>query len=303
MPNNRQMFGLWSALNAKYIFNKLKELLLFEQWILLYKLNEDNQMSTSFFEFKKILPPKDRFWADPFVLQKDDKYFVFIEELLYARDKGHISVMTIDNTGICSPPVKVLETNYHLSYPFLIEDKGEIFMVPETAENKTIELYKCIDFPHKWRFERMLMKNITAVDSTILFHNGKYWLFANVITNKGASSDELFLFFSDTLLNDKWMSHPLNPVVSDVRQSRPAGKPFVFNNKLYRPSQNCSVRYGFGMKINQIIELSETKYKEIVVDSILPAWDKKIIATHTLNSIGKLTVIDGLMVRKRKRFK
>src|SRR5690606_21018624 len=110
---------------------------------------------------------------------------------------------------------------------------------PETSENKTIELYKCVDFPYKWELSKVLMNNVSAVDSTILKHNNKYWLFCNIKENEGASSlDELFLFYSDSLQEGEWISHPLNPIVSDVSQSRPAGHIFKENGRLYRPSQN-----------------------------------------------------------------
>ena len=72
-------------------------------------------------------------------------------------------------------------------------------MIPETCANKTIELYKCLEFPFKWELQQNLMENLDAVDTTIHFHNGKYWMFVNIKENKGASNcDELFLFIHTT---------------------------------------------------------------------------------------------------------
>jgi hypothetical protein len=50
------------------------------QWVLMYDLND--KISTSFWRFKKIIPPRDRFWADPHVFFKDDIYYIFIEEYI-----------------------------------------------------------------------------------------------------------------------------------------------------------------------------------------------------------------------------
>ena len=299
-PSNKEMFVLGTKWLFRYLKGLIYRLFYFDQWILLFKLSKHNSISTSFFQFKKITPPKDRFWADPHIIRRNDKYYIFIEELIYKQKKGHVSVFEMDDKGQYTQPVKVLERDYHLSYPFLIEDKGELYMIPETSQNNSIELYKCKEFPLKWEFELTLIDNIKALDSTIVFKDGRYCLFANVVSNKGASSlDELFLFSSDKLVSKNWKPHPQNPIISDVKKSRPAGNFFTFKNKLYRPSQNCSKRYGYGMKINQVMELSETNYEEKVVDSIYPNWESKIKATHTLSYTNNLTVIDAL--RKRRK--
>ena len=300
--NTKMIFFLLRKIyrDAGYVISKIIYL---KQWILLFKISESNSMSKTFYRFKKMVPPADRFWADPFVKEKDGKFYIFIEELMYDANKGHISVITMDEKGNVSEPVKVLEKSYHLSYPFLIEDDGDLYMIPETKQNKTIELYKCIQFPHKWEYERTLINNIEAVDTTVIVKSNKFWLFTNIAVNKGASNlEELYIFSADTLHSDKWISHAKNPVVSDVKKSRPAGGLFAHNNNLYRPSQNNTVTYGYGMKINKVLILNEFDYVEEEVSSILPNWDTEIIATHTLNHDDKLTVIDGLLKRRRSFF-
>ena len=63
---------------------------------------------------------------------------------------------------------KVLEKDYHLSYPFVFEFENNFYMVPETESNNNIELYKCTDFPRKWEYHGEIMNNVSAVDTTIL---------------------------------------------------------------------------------------------------------------------------------------
>jgi hypothetical protein len=301
VPTNREMLFYAPKLIFRKIKNKIDLRFNFYQWILLFDLSSGNKISTKFSQFKKIIPPKDRFWADPFVISRNGKYYIFVEELIYKENKGYICVMEMDEQGNYSEPVKVIEQNYHLSYPFLIEDHGELYMIPESKQNNTIELYKCIDFPLKWKLEKVLMNNVQAVDSTVLFKDNKYWLFCNITKSPGPSAqDELCLFYSGKLISDTWKSHPLNPIESDFKKSRPAGKFFNYKNRLYRPSQNGLKHYGYGMKINQVIELTETNYEEKVIDSIYPEWDEHIIATHTLNSTENLTIIDALLRRKKK---
>lgn len=268
------------------------------QWILMFHLKKE--FSSSLWRYKKIVPPKDRFWADPHIIFKDDKYYIYIEELLYETQKGHISLIEMDAKGNYSKPEIVLDLPYHLSYPYVFEYENDYYMIPETIENKTIELYKCTDFPKKWEFQMNLMENIEAVDATPFFHEGKWWLFVNCVETHGASSwDELYLYSSNDLLSKDWKPHKNNPVVSDCKSSRPAGKIFKEGGSIYRPSQNCSVRYGYGFNLNEIIKLDDDDYIERIVTKVEPNWDKEIIGTHTYNRSENLHIIDAIYRRRR----
>jgi hypothetical protein len=291
--------GIFSMVMAT-VNEKINTTFFKEQWILLYNFNKKNSISKSLFRFKKLIPPSDRFWADPHIIYKNGKYFVFIEELIYKNIKGHISVFEINEKGEMTAPEIILKKDYHLSYPFTFEHNGIFYMIPETSENNTIELYECTDFPYKWELKKILKSNIKAVDTTILFHDNKCWMFANIKENMGASTcDELFLFYADSLLSDNWTEHPMNPIVSDVKSSRPAGSIIEINGNLLRPSQDCAKRYGYGIKINKIEKLNETEYSETETSSIYPNWDKKLKAVHTISNKGNLTFIDSLIkIRK-----
>jgi len=303
-PNNKEMLIFLVKIILRFIKKGILKLFYYKQWIILYNINKNPIISFSLYKYKSIIPPKDRFWADPFCIEKNNKFYIFIEEFLYSTNKGHISVLEIDKHGNYSKPIKVIEKNYHLSYPFLIEYDNNLYMIPESAQNNTIELYKCIKFPYEWELKKIIMNNIKAVDTTVFFKDNKFWLFTNISRNKGASSqDELFLFYADDLLSDNWHPHPLNPIVSDVKKARPAGNIFFYNGNLYRPSQNCSKIYGYGVVINKIIELNEFTYKEIVVDNILPNWSKNLLGVHTFNWSNNLSIIDAFVKRNRFKFK
>ncbi len=263
-----------------------------KQWFLMFHLSD--KFSSSLCRYEKIIPPKDRLWADPHVLYRDGKYYIFIEELIYPAKNAHISLIVMDKTGDYQEPVKVIEKPYHLSYPSTFEHEGEFYMIPDNRSRRTIELYKCVDFPLKWEWQMNLMEDIIASDATVHYHGGKWWMFANMTENRAASTwDELSLFYSEDLFSKKWKAHPRNPVISDCRSARPAGRIFEINGRLYRPSQNCSVRYGYGFNISHIELLDEHNYEETIVSRVTPHWDKKIIATHTFNRANSLHIIDA----------
>jgi len=299
IPRNLQFLILvfsnvwnWAKLNCWKLLN-------FEQWILLYAFDQRG-ITTSIFKYKRITPPKDRFWADPCVIFDNNKFYIFLEEFIYKEKRGHISVIELNKNGIPGNPKVILEKSYHLSYPFVFKYQDNYYMIPETSENSTIELYQARDFPYKWEFRMNLIENIRAFDTTLLIKDNKFWLFTNLKDIDGASpSEELFLFMSDNLFSNTWEQHPCNPIVSDVKSARPAGRMFYHNGKLYRPSQDCSYKYGYSTVINEVQILNEKEYKEYKISEISPKWAKDVVATHTISFDQDLSVIDASINRKK----
>jgi hypothetical protein len=268
-----------------------------DQWVIMTAQGGSFE-SLQWSAFQPLIPEKDRYWSDPFVLAKEGRYYVFIEEKIYASGLGRIACLTLDRVGRCLSNQVVLERPYHLSYPFLFEQRGEIFMIPETAANRSIELYRCIHFPDRWEFVKTLMKDVYAVDATLLQHENKFWLFVNVKEEGGSSLNALHLFYADSPFTDEWTPHRGNPVVRDIRSARPAGRIFMQAGKLIRPSQDSSRRYGYALRFNQIQNLNENNYSETAVLTFRPPGGK-MLATHTFNQAGELTVIDAI-IRRRK---
>jgi len=291
VPTNAQMLLFLAKVGKRRLLRRLRNVSHLEQWFLAYKFGEQSGPDYSFRDVKYLKPPPDRFWADPFPLEKGGNYYIFLEEFLYKTMKGHISVIEMDYHGAWKQPKIILERDYHLSYPFLFEWRGDLYMVPETKHNNTIELYRCVHFPHEWKFEMVLIDQIQAVDATLHEMDGIWWLFCCVGGRDFASNDELHLFYAETPLGP-WNPHRCNPIKSDVRSSRPAGKLFHWKGHLYRPSQDCSVRMGGALCINRVTSLSREHYQEEVITRIEPKWMKGIYGTHTLNNTGRLMVTD-----------
>jgi hypothetical protein len=173
-------------------------------------------------------------------------------------------------------------------------------MVPESAANQSIDLYECVEFPKKWEYRMSLMKNIKAVDTTLCFYQDKWWLFTGISENEGSFPEvELFLFYTDDLFSGHWKPHRLNPIISDARNARPAGRIVLRDGKLFRPSQDCSRSYGYGFDLNEILVLSESEYIEESVFSVRPNWDKKVMGTHTYGAEGRLRIIDAYTTRQK----
>lgn len=280
---------------AQRAFQKVSRI---DQWFLAYRFAGCDESFPHARDMVPLLPPKDRFWADPFPFARDGRHYVFFEELVFSRKKAHISVLEIDRAGCVSAPVTVLERDYHLSYPFLFEWNGELYMIPETGQNRTVELYRCIEFPHRWQFEKTLLEGIWAVDATLQELDGQWWLFVCQGIEGTEIYDELYLYHADTPFGP-WHAHPMNPIVSDVRWARPAGRLFRHDGAWIRPAQNCAPIYGASVALRRIVELDATSYREEPFLDLLPDWHPNIEGFHTFNRSGEMLVVDGFMRRAR----
>jgi len=278
--------GLWFL---RKVMAKVESVLWSEKW----------QIEISNTEKRWILEGDGKnFVADTFPVVEAGRQYVFYENYLDDKKKGVLEAREFRPDSGFGPSFPVLETPYHLSYPYVWSFEGEWFMVPETSQNRTVDLYKALEFPHRWTLVKTLLPDIRAVDSSLLFYQGRWWLFASVADDaRGSTTDSLHLFFTDDFRTGKWTPHPLNPIVQDVRSARPAGRPFIRDGKLYRPAQDCSVRYGYAVRIQEVLELTESTYQERDGEVLRPR--SGTFGIHTYNTEGGWTFADSI-VRKRK---
>jgi len=295
--DNYQCVKLFLKMMHNSIKLKIQNKFYFDQWVLMFNFN--SQLSTSFSKFQILKPNKDRFWADPHIIYEDEIYHIFLEEFLYAQNKGHIILFQMDKNGQILNKKKILEKSYHMSYPFVFKSEDTYYMIPETHSNHTIELYESTNFPFTWKFCKNLMSDIDAVDTTIFHHNDKWWLFTSISKYDQIKTwDNLFLFSTNNLIDGIWEAHPCNPIVSDIRKSRSAGKIFLDNGNIIRPSQDSSQGYGSGIVLNKI-QFDEENYTETKLKTLKPNWDSRISGLHTIQYDSGLTMIDAKMKRMR----
>lgn len=289
-PTNRQMLSFLTSQALRFFRSKMRSLSR-DQWFLRVQRTASSGNSTTRI-VDVIYPPSGRFYADPCVYLHAGRQFIFFEDYPYHEKKGVISCIEIDSNGDCGPPKEVLKRDYHLSYPFLFQWQSEIYMMPETSANRTIEVYRAIEFPNKWKLHATLFSNVKAVDATLLHYRDKFWLFANIGTERSPTTDELFLFHSQSPFGP-WKPHPENPIVSDVCGARPAGRFIEQDGQLIRPAQDCSRRYGYKIKFNRVDVLTETDYRETPAGEMAPDWLRGNLATHTISEDNGLQVVDG----------
>ena len=242
--------------------------------------------------------PGNHFYADPFPITWQGRTFVFFEDLDHRVGKGIISAVEFGANGPTGEVVPVLEEPWHLSYPFLIEDGGALWMIPESSIHKDVALYKCVRFPDKWERHATLLSGFELADVTITQHHGLHYLFGAWRDGTGGYSDALAIYYAEHLLGP-WLPHASNPVLIDRTSTRPAGNFVTINGQLWRPVQNCTDGYGAALALAEIMELSPTTFKQVVRHSLKPGplWPGRKL--HTLNRNGRLEVIDGSRVQPK----
>lgn len=207
--------------------------------------------------------PKGRFFADPFVYNAGGQPYIFFEDYAFAEGRGKISVATREN-GEFKFLGTVLDLPYHLSFPYIFDHGGTTYMVPETCGNRTIEIWKCVDFPLKWEKETTLMNDVSAVDTLVFPHEGRWWMLTNIDRADGVSHcDELFAFYSDSPTSEQWTPHAMNPVVRSPSKARNGGLMISPEGVITRCAQYQGFcHYGKGLSQNEIVHLSPERYEE-----------------------------------------
>jgi hypothetical protein len=231
------------------------------------------------------------FYADPFLFRRGNQTFLFVEEFDYAAAKGRISAVEVVGDKPLGPLVPVLERPFHLSYPFVFAAGDTIYMVPESSQNRSLDLYKAVDFPWRWELERTLFEGVELSDATLLFHQGLWWLFAAAARDGVGGHDQLSLFYSSRLFGP-WTAHPQNPLKSDCRSARPGGRIIDAGGRLLRPAQDCEKNYGAGLAWFEIDTLTPSTFRETELMRWNAERDLGMGALHHFDQSGELQAID-----------
>jgi hypothetical protein len=245
--------------------------------------------------------PSDRFYADPFVLDVGgDRVRVMVEDYRYPSRRKGLTELHVSRSGALTGSREYAGLPLHASYPFLLRRHGRLFCLPETFRARRLSAFAWDDAAGAWTFHRALLEGFPCVDGTLLERDGRWWLFCTRQGDEDQTDLHVFFTSAGDDWTGTWQPHPLNPVKSDTRSSRPAGACVEVDGAVYRPAQNCARRYGASLTINRILALTTTSFREERALALLPSpsssWPDGM---HTINSAGSLTVVDGLRVERR----
>ncbi len=233
-----------------------------------------------------------RYLADPHGIWYQEKLYIFVEALDYRVKKGMIECFILDKDLNTLEHFLVMEHESHLSYPFILEDQGEIYMIPESSRSGNTWIYKATDFPKKWEKVCPVIPNIPMIDASFIYHDGLWWVFYALSGEENRAYKELHIAYADTLLGP-WKAHENNPVSVDISLSRPGGRPFIHEGKIHLPVQDCAARYGANINIMRIDTLTPEEYSATKVTMIAPTFHPAYPdGLHSFSGCGAVTLID-----------
>lgn len=234
--------------------------------------------------------------ADPFIFTANNGNLNILYENFSMTDESKYGTLRLAQLNEKMELVfdkQVLDAKSHLSYPFIFKENGKTYIIPESRQQNKVSLYEYDFDTDSLVNEKVIIENLPLLDSTILKHNNKYWLFSTFGDRKFEHS-KLYIYYSESLCG-AWQAHTNNPVKYNLRGSRPGGSVVEVDGQLYRPAQNCKDYYGQSLIINKITRLTETEFSEEEYFELLPekrgGYNKGI---HTINGVNDFITIDGI---------
>ena len=234
------------------------------------------------------------FLADPIGVWRDGRLHVFVEIYDYRDRVGAIEVLTFDADLNLLDRRPALKEPWHLSYPVILEEGGETYMLPEAHKSGRLTLYRAVDFPTKWEAVHEIALDQVAIDATPVFHDGLWWLFYTPATTKAAKVSNLHVAWARTLTGP-WTPHAGNPVRVDRSSARPGGTPIVVDGVLVLPMQDCRTTYGGAIRALRVTTLTPDRF-EAQADAPIPppaCFGRLTDGFHTLSAAGPVTLIDA----------
>jgi hypothetical protein len=273
--------------------NKLiRKLFFHESWDIMIIKNNSHSFPENTLDIlnnskAQLLNKRYTFQADPFIIEKDDKLYIFYEAFSFLNSKGILRCRTLSTNLDEIDDIKLEgfdDLKCHLSFPFLFHIDGNLFMIPESSERKEVILFKSTEFPARWEKVKVLISNAEFTDNIYLTLDNTCYLISTTLEN------EMVIHTASEILG-KW--EKINPLLKLCNyHHRGAGTPYSINNKNYILTQECHPdAYGKSIFIKELVNLTSSNFEENLVANIGPAINKSE-GIHTLNFSNGYIVYD-----------
>lgn len=248
--------------------------------------SEGHRYDASEWDFHIIKAPKDRWFADPFILDVTDTVIiVLVEEFSYRIDRGRLAKLIIDKETFQLKSMKiVLDLDTHLSFPAILRDGTDIYIYPENSASGSSMLYKYNSEDDSVSVIKQL-SNQPITDAIITEIDGNSYIFATEIPTQNGNKLSIY----STLDNRESYKLIQNIILSD-NTARSAGDIFVDNGKIVRPAQNCNGGYGVGLVFQEIIKDSKGDF--VLKELFRRKPIKNYIGMHTYNQYKGCYIVD-----------
>ncbi|HCD7429021.1 MULTISPECIES: glucosamine inositolphosphorylceramide transferase family protein [Citrobacter] len=234
------------------------------------------------------LKKKYTFQADPFIVEKADKLYVFYEAFSFRNSKGTLRCRVLDRELTEIDDVKLEgfdDLKCHLSFPFLIHINDQLFMIPESSERKEVILFQSVEFPARWKKIKVLISDTELTDNVFLTINETCYLLSTTMDN------EIIIHSAENIFGE-WQRIAPSLKMSN-HHHRGAGAPYLVDNKMYFLTQECTPEtYGKSIYIKELVTLNDTVFDENLIEKINSSINHSD-GVHTLNFSNNYIVYDS----------
>lgn len=228
---------------------------------------------------------KDRWFADPFIIDATETYFVIlVEECMFATGRGRLARLKVskdDFTLLANETILDIPT--HLSFPNFINIEGQQYLYPENGQAGKTRFYKYGPALE----EAGTLSGIPFADATI-FAEGPYWYLLATVGEQ-CNGNTLQVYRSTQPLGGYTK---IQDIVFNDNTARRAGNIFSHNGMLISPAQVCNNDYGEGVAL-QRLEVADGLVRLYEIKRMMPLSKAYPEGFHTYNVFGKNVVIDG----------
>ena len=247
---------------------------------------EGHRYDASEWNFHIIKAPKDRWFADPLILDVTDTVIiVLVEEFSYRINRGRLAKLIIGKETFQLKSMKiVLDLNTHLSFPAILRDGTDIYIYPENSASGSSMLYKYNSEDDSVSVIKQL-SNQPLTDAIITKIDDSSYIFTTEIPTQNGNKLSIY-----TALDDMESYKLIQNITLFDNTARSAGDIFVDNGKIVRPAQNCNGGYGVGLVFQEIIKDSKGDFVHTVLVRRKPI--KNYIGMHTYNQYKGCYVVD-----------
>lgn len=234
------------------------------------------------------LPFKDRWFADPFILDvTENEIIVLGEEFSDKISRGRLGKMVIDRETYKLKSWKViLDLPTHLSFPAVIRKEGKIYLYPENSASGKLTIYEYNQQTDELKSLHILSDEpLTDAIYTEAF-DGRKILFSTQIPESNTNILDIH----------KWDEKlkrfvKIDKIVAEEKTGRMAGDIFEVNGKIYRPAQESNHEYGHAVEIQEIV-YQNGKWSVIPVRRMESPHPILKLGFHTFNNYQGMIVID-----------
>ncbi|MDC1292421.1 hypothetical protein N8Y37_02720 [Amylibacter sp.] len=230
------------------------------------------------------------YFADPFIIDINDKIYIFVEEFFWQSNIGKISLIELNNFKIKYHGI-ILEEDFHLSFPFVFNQNNLTYMIPESHQNTNVSLYVSEGNPLEWKLKGDIIKNVCTSDTVILPYKKSLLALTNNESGRfGDRLTNLSIYKSNTM---SWQQLPqfefINTISTEATRSRNGGL-FKWKDNYYRVNQLPAFNiYGKSINVNKIClgdDNNELNYHEESTDEfkkLFSGISEKYIGCHHLH--------------------